>query len=284
MSDKINLALDTITKALKDLAEGREGSISNPTFVEFKSNDTGLYGKGFIWSGEGNSKQIVFNGNPDRFFISENIELGKDKSVLIDNSPVLSAHELGNSVTKSNLRQLGRLKGLLVDGDVVIDQYVFYKSTSSRIGIGIEMPNSALSVAEEGLEIVIGAENSKGKIGTFASNDLNIVTDNTPRITVEASGNIKFGNKAEGPIQVSVHGKLSIGVQTMDSRADLHIKGPIKFNDKLHQYKSSPPEFGSHERGDIVWNSEPEKGKSVGWICVRSGEPGEWLTFGEIKG
>jgi hypothetical protein len=105
----------------------------------------------------------------------------------------------------------------------------------------------------------------------------------SPTQVLDVRGNIKLGNKAFGPIQVTVHGKLSVGVKTLDSRADLHVAGAIKFNERLHQYLNAVPDAGTYDRGSIVWNTEPEVGRCVGWVCVRAGSPGTWMPFGEIK-
>ncbi len=43
------------------------------------------------------------------------------------------------------------------------------------------------------------------------------------------------------------------------------------------------PTSGSFTQGDIVWNSNPQPGNFVGWVCVKAGNPGMWATFGEIR-
>jgi hypothetical protein len=286
MSDNIEQAIDVITKTLKDLAlgKGHEMSLDNTPFITFKAGENGLTGKGFLWSGQGNVKQLIFNSDPDRFFSSESIDLAKNKQISIGNAPVITATELGSSVIKSNLREVGRLKGLIVDGSMVINQYVHYNSANDRLGLGTDTPNAALSIAEDGVEIIIGTvEGSKARLGSFASHDVEIVTDNTARLVIEAGGNIRLGDKKSGAIQVSVNGKLKVGSGSMDTRVDLHVNGGIRFNDRVHTYSSTPPEYGPYNRGDIVWNSEPEYQKSIGWVCVKSGDPGVWLPFGEIK-
>jgi hypothetical protein len=89
-----------------------------------------LTGKGLIWVGDGHTKQFIFS-NPDKFFSSESIDLSKDKHYAINGASVLSATELGVSITTSNLRKVGTLQGLLVNGNVTIDQYIFYNSVSN---------------------------------------------------------------------------------------------------------------------------------------------------------
>lgn len=200
------------------------------------SGDT-LDGKGLLWSGKGYTKQLIFNSEPDRFFSSEHIDLARGKSITINNVKVLDEKELGPTVTKSNLREVGRLKGLIVDGDLSIGQFLIVDSTTSRLGIGTENPNAALSILDDGVELVLGSKDTvKGFIGTYASHALEIGTDNTARIIISASGNINLGNPRIAPSQVSVHGKLSIRVSTPDPEVDLHVNGPVRFCTNYYIY------------------------------------------------
>jgi hypothetical protein len=97
-----------------------------------------LEGKGLLWSGQGNTKQFIFAANPDRFFVSENVDFAKGKSITVNNIKLIDETELGPTVTKSNLREVGRLKGLIVDGSATIGQYVTFNNQTNRFGIGIE--------------------------------------------------------------------------------------------------------------------------------------------------
>jgi hypothetical protein len=252
--------------------------------LEFKvPKGENLYTKGLLWVGDGYTKQFIFS-NPDRFFSSESIDLSKNKYYAINGIPTLTETELGLSVIHSNLKKVGTLQGLLVSGNVSIDQYIFYNAANNRLGIGTEAPNAALSVAENAIEVMLGTNDAfHGMVGTFASTDFDIVTDNTTRIAVKANGNIELGNPNRNPIQVNINGKLSVGVKNPDPAVDLHVAGAVRFSGHIHMYAATPPDYGSFNRGDIVWNSSPELGKSAGWICVREGAPGTWLPFGEIK-
>jgi hypothetical protein len=243
-----------------------------------------LEGKGLLWAGKGNTKQFIFASNPDRFFSSENIDLARGKSITVNNIKLFDEKELGPTITKSNLREVGRLNGLIVDGSVSIGQYLMFNNDTNRLGLGTESPNAAFSVAEDGIEVVIGTKNSvRGYIGTFASHALDIVTDNTPRITISASGNITLGNTNTTPVQVSVVGSMGINVNNIDPRANLHVNGAIKFNNTIHLSGRAVPQDGAFNEGDIMWNSEPQPGKFVGWVCTRAGNPGLWSGFGRIE-
>jgi len=274
--------LDSLANLLKEvLSEGQEIDAAEFPYIIIKGD---VDGKGILWKGSGNNKQLLFVSKPDRFFISENIDLAKGKGISVNNIKLLDEKELGPTVTKSNLREIGRLNGLIVDGSVSISQYLYFDSNTNRLGLGTEEPSAAFSIAEDGVEIVIGTKNStKGFIGTYASNSLDIITDNTSRINISAGGNITLGNSNFGPIQVSVIGTMGINVKTIDSRASLHVSGAIKFNDKLHLSGSEAPTGGSFNEGDILWNNSPQPGRFIGWVCTRAGNPGLWSGFGRIE-
>jgi hypothetical protein len=242
-----------------------------------------LEGKGMLWSGQGHTKQFIFASNPDRFFVSENIDLAKEKSITVNGIKLFDERELGPTIVKSNLREVGRLKSLVVDGSVNIGQYLLFNSDSNRLGLGIENPNGAFSVAEDDIEVIVGTRDSvRGYVGTFASHAFDIITDNNARITISAGGNIQLGNPKLPPVQVSVHGKLAVRVSTPDPEVDLHVNGSVKFGNRLQKVDRSYPTAGSYNQGDIVWNSEPRRGHHVGWICVQAGTPGLWEPFGKI--
>lgn len=278
--------IETITTALRDLLEERtqEVSLVDIPFVEFKAGKDGnLVGKGLIWSGNGITKQLILSANPDRLFTTENFDIAKDKVYSIGNVPVLSENSLGSSITSSSLREVGRLRNLVVDGNVILNEYLYYDATSDRLGIGTDSPNAAVSIAENGVEIVIGtSEEFRAQIGTFASDDFDIITDSTSRLTVKANGDIELGNRTNGAVKVTVNGVLAINSDNIDPRVQLQVAGAIKFGNNLHITGSEPPSDGSYTKGDIMWNTDPGIGKCVGWVCVNPGRPGQWLAFGQI--
>lgn len=289
MNDQTSTPLETIALALAELSERRtsiDAVFSDLRFLEFKSKkDESNAGKGLIFSGEGHTKQIVLGPDLKSFFVSENINLDTGRAFFIGNVEVLNSETLGRTITKSNLKEVGRLKGLIVDGSVSINNYLYYNSNVDRLGLGTEAPNAAFSVAENAIEVMIGTvfETGHGMVGTFASHDFDIVTDDTPRLTVKANGNIDLGNPQKNPISVSIHGKLSVGVKTADPSVDLHVAGSVRLNNRLQIYSSAPPVEGTFSIGDIVWNSAPRAGTPIGWVCTRGGNPGMWNPFGEIK-
>jgi len=267
---------------VKELRTDLKLGQSAPLEITVSDGET-LVGKGLLLKGQGPTKQLIFTTNPDKFTSTEHFELIKDREYRISGDAVLSATALGQGVVKSNLRELGRLRGLIVDGSASFGQYIYYDNNTNRLGLGTEQPNAGLSVCEDGIEVLVGTKDqTRGMIGTFASAPFDIITDNTSRISIGSAGNILLGNTSEGPVQVSIHGKLAIRVNTPDPDVDLHVNGPVRFHGHLHIYADSSPDSGTYKTGDIVWNTAPRAGGNVGWVCVRAGSPGDWMPFGPI--
>tara|TARA_B000000557_G_scaffold234875_1_gene210282 strand:- start:375 stop:1289 length:915 start_codon:yes stop_codon:yes gene_type:complete len=177
------------------------------------------------------------------------------KSVRIDGNEVLWKDRLGNSVKFSKLVEVGVLKTLNVSDTLTVE--------GGKVGVNTLEPGGTLGVAKDGLEVVIDVVGSTPFVGTNTSDRFSIGTNREPTLFVS------HDNK--------------IGIKVKTPKQDLDVAGPIRYQGQTHQYLKDEPVNGSHERGDIVWNSEPEPGKPLGWVCVKSGAPGTWRHFGEIS-
>jgi hypothetical protein len=245
--------------------------------LEFTAENGNIFGKGLIWTGNGNTKQLTMQGSPERLFSSESFDVGSGKEYSINKQTVLSADSLGLGVINSNLQNLGTLHSLSVAGTVNIDDHVFYDADSMRLGLGTSEPNGAFSIASLDHEFLIDHNNvGSFSIGTWSTSELKIVTDNTCRIHIEPAGGITLHNK------VKVEGKLGINVNNFNDDADITTAGPIRIQGKKIEVGTAIPEAGIYVKGDIVYNSNPRPTGYVGWICVRDGTPGEWKAFGQI--
>jgi len=238
----------------------------------------GGYGKGLVWTGVGHTRQFTFQGNPDKLFSSENIDLHKDKAYMIEGMPVISFTKLGDSVRKSQLTSVGTLENLSVEGNLNVDNFLYWHSDTQRLSIGSDDPNGMLALRSFDHEFVIDStDDQKFKIGTWSTSELHIITDDTPRIRIGETGGITLEDK------VIVNGKVGIGVKNF-SDVDLAVAGPIKVQGHTIQWADAIPESGNYIRGDIIYNAAPQPNGYAGWICIRSGSPGDWRTFGQIAG
>ena len=240
-----------------------------------------IVGKGLLWTGAGVTRQFILRDN-DQLFSTENINVNRGRSFQIDNIPVIEFDSLGATVVKSRLREVGNLRKLTVLGTVNFDNQLFFYNESGRLSFGHDEPNGKLSIYQDEVEFKVDVKENKSIIGTHGYHSISVVTDNTERLTVDAGGSITLGNKNTPPTQVSVHGKVSIGVNTPDQNVDLHVNGPIRFNNKLQSHGKGAPSTGSYNKGDIFWNIEPRTGQPIGWVCTVTGTPGDWRPFGII--
>ena len=186
----IKNGLVTLGDAIESLsvhASADETVVNSSKSVNFAGSEkTPIYGKGLQWSGFGNTKMLNFQANPDRLWSSNTLDLHRDAHYSIDNTVVLSSEELGPTVKNSNLRSVGVLNGLAVNGDMNLDQFVFWNSGMNRLGVGIEAGNGQLSVASNYVEFRVQPNEVDAEVGTYTTHDLRIQTDSTDRILVKA--------------------------------------------------------------------------------------------------
>lgn len=246
--------------------------------LEFKSDDGGLaYGKGIIWTGGKYTKQFVLQSNPDRLWSSEDIDLHQDKTYKIAGDTVLGRDSLGHSVVNSNLKRVGTLESLRVEGNLNVDEFFKYSADTQQLALGAEEPNGMLTMESWDHQFVIDPDGDKNwKLGTWTTSGLNIITDDTTRLSINANGNIVINSKT------SFVGKVGIGVKNFSEDVDLTVAGPVRIQNKKFEVADDYPRTGVYSQGDIVYNSNPRPGGHVGWICVREGTPGEWKPFGQI--
>lgn len=228
--------------------------------LEFKAGrgDT-HYGKGMVFTGQGINKQFVFAAEPDQFFSTEHVNLAADRGYLINGKRVLTEQELGPSVTRSYIKELGTLHYLRVDGEA--DFSGLLRITDGKLMIG-----SVEISTEQGVCI-------KGSSFEFRADQQSMVIDQD-RITL--------GDKDRPMVSTVINGTLAVGTQTISQDAQLEVAGNMRFSGKLFASAVKAPTVGAYRKGDIVWNSEPRETGYVGWICVRDGNPGIWRGFGQI--
>ena len=201
---------------------------------------------------------------------------------MIGNTAVLRMTELGSAVRNSSLVTVGTLQNLNTNGNLNIDSYIFYNTDTESLGIGTESPNGKFAVATLDAEFIIDTAPGTVKLGTWTSDDLTILTDDTARLVVRSNGNIDLGNPDGNETKVVVHGKLGVGVNQVDSDVSLSTSGPVKFENKKFMNGTEEPTSGIFRQGDIVWNETTISTGYIGWVCTRAGSPGEWKPFGQI--
>lgn len=289
MSNNIDLTqfrsgLDALYQALEEIST--QVTISkneNTGSVEIvQTGDKSVNLSGLIWKDQDGVRKLIYRSRPDRIWSSESFDLKDEAYYAIGNVPVLRFGELGNTVVKSNLRTLGTVQDFKTTGDFVLDHFIYWNSNTQRLGIGTEAANGMLSVVSLDSEFIIDHRDRTTHVGTWTTNDLAIITDDTVRLTVSASGNIDIGNKGNNSTKVSLYGRLGIGVTNVDPTVGLEVNGAVRLDGKRIENSNEMPKNGHYKKGDLVWNNDPNPSGYVGWICVRDGTPGIWKPFGKI--
>jgi hypothetical protein len=245
--------------------------------IEFHGTETdNVYGKGLVWREEHRAEKLSVLPSPSRLHSTMPIDLHQESYYAIGRVAVLRATELGPSVTKSSLSQVGTLRNLRTQGDLNLDDFVSYASGSDRLGINTSEPNGTLSIAGLSSEFIIDIESNASKIGNYTNDRMEIVTDNTARVSISGTGHVTVEDS------MTIVGRLGIGVSNPGNDAALSTNGPIKINANKLTYANERPTGGTYNKGDIIFNTDPKPTGYVGWVCTRTGTPGVWKAFGQI--
>jgi len=211
------LTVDTLKVKNLEAANGVNTKFGEWTVKE----EADLLGKGLLWTWNSGSVQFGYmTGN--RLWSSSNFDLESDKSYMIDGIPVLSKTELSPQVTKSRLKELGTLKNLVVTGNTALADFAIFNSEIGRLGLNTDAPNATLSIVDNDVEIVLGSpRDNVAEIGTYTNSDLNLVTDNTTRISIKNNGEVTVNGN------LKINGTLHAETVVTDSRIDRY--SPLEF-------------------------------------------------------
>lgn len=185
-----------------------------------------LAGKGFSWTYGTGSTQLFYRDG-GRLWTNGDIDLEASRSYRIDNVAVLSANTLGATIIKSNLREVGKLNSLIVVGEASIGEFAFFTGFN-RLGLGTDEPNASISIVENDVEIAIGSPAyGTANIGTYSNHDLDIITDNTARMSIKNNGEVHIGNESGKSGVLRVFGEIYADAVISDTRVER--TSPLEF-------------------------------------------------------
>jgi hypothetical protein len=155
-------------------------------------------------------------------------------NVKIQGQPLLSGNTLSNAITDSNLQKLGHLRDLTVKGEAHINETV--SVVRSRLGVNTATPESAFSVWDEEVAVIIGKHKAKqAYIGTSRDQGLMLGVNREPQIEIDSAGLTRIK-------------KLQVGLHKISH--DTQVPG------------------WSGTRGDIVFNASPGPDRVFAWVCL----------------
>jgi hypothetical protein len=164
----------------------------------------------------------------------------------VNGEVLIKDYQIANKVTESNLQKVGQLKELQVKNEALVADTLYV--TRGRVGVNTDEPGSALSVWDEECELVVKKHSKhKGYIGSSRDTTVVLGANNKDNVVLNQDGTTQIE-------------KLKIGDSTFTSQ-------PTK------------PNFASR-KGHVVFNSHPDLGRPVGWICLGDDR---WSEFGKCE-
>lgn len=173
---------------------------------------------------------------------NEGLDLNK---ITLNNTEVIKENTLGSSIVNSNLQKLGTLKELQVSGESIIAESFYV--TKGRVGINTIEPSAPLSIWDDEIEITASKrQKDVGCVGTPRPQKFVLFANNKSNLVLDTDGSVAID--------------------------DLKI-GAMKFT-----AADRPPNYTS-ERCHVVWNTNPNPGGPMGWVCLGGAN---WANFGII--
>ena len=173
-------------------------------------------------------------------------QLNDKQSYTINGKTVLSENTLGPSIIESNLRRIGNLKELQVEGEVLLGDSL-YVSPTGRVGINTDEPTHALTLWDQEVCLTVGKlQKDTAVIGTERNQDIVLKSGTNNNATLKADGTTV-------------------------------IEKPV-LNGKTFTTSAMSPGYAG-QLGDICWNSKPQQGQPIGWVCIGGAQ---WCNFGII--
>jgi hypothetical protein len=165
--------------------------------------------------------------------------------ITLNGQEIARSNSLGSAIVNSNLQTLGELRELRVGGESLLAQTLYV--TPRRVGINTIEPSAALSVWDDEIEIVAKKKSRDvGMLGTTRQQKLVLTSNGKDNIVLSDDGSTQIDHLRIGSMQFTT--------------------------------SSVPPNFVS-ERCHIVWNTNPNPGGPMGWICLGGAN---WANFGII--
>ena len=157
-------------------------------------------------------------------------------SVTIGGDYIVAGNRLSKAITESNLQSVGMLNQLSVKGETHLNNTV--SVINSRLGINTSSPESALSVWDEEVSVIVGKHKAKhAYIGTARDQTLSLGVNRTPYLDIDNTG-------------LTTVKKLQVGVH------------------KFSHATQVPGWLGT--KGDVVFNANPGPDRVFAWICTGS--------------
>lgn len=105
---------------------------------------------------------------------------------------------------------------------------------------------------------------------------------NVVRFVPEENGNLRLATTGVAELEIGngTHSMKVSNNKIVLPRRHYRFNGEYE---NIIDYNVNPPSSGERRKGDVVYNTNPQPGAFVGWVCIESGNPGVWKGFGKIQ-
>jgi hypothetical protein len=154
--------------------------------------------------------------------------------ITVQDQPLVDGNTLSSAITDTNIQKLGHLRNLVVKGEAHI--YETLSVVNRRLGVNTATPESAFSVWDEEVAVIIGKHKAKqAYIGTSRDQNLILGVNRQPQVEIDTTGLTRVK-------------KLQIGLHKISH--DTQVPG------------------WSGTRGDMVFNANPGSDRVFAWVCL----------------
>jgi hypothetical protein len=275
---------------------GRSAKVTNNTVAFSNNNVVGIYLGHQIGSGTDNGYSVVANNiingsgvgsigvkvedNMYNVTVSNNVITGCDISIRAssDTQSTFGYSILGNQCI--DWSSFGIAVFPMKLGDVALSLIANNRVLSSSPAsgsIGIIVAGKAHCISN----LVYSALGSgilvTGNNCLISNNEIDIPSGYSIDFS-SSNGSYVHGNKISTDVNIS-----SGSTYFMNIGASVERTSQLNLGISTYVSGNIAPISGTWQQGDIVFNSQPIAGNFAGWICVSSGNPGTWKTFGAIS-
>lgn len=171
--------------------------------------------------------------------------IAADKIRLRDLPLIQDQTTLNTSIINSNLRKVGLLTDLEVDGETFLDQTLYVRS--GKVGINTNEPLYTLDFWDQEVQLIATKHDRNSMfLGTVKPQRVILGTNTLDQLILDPDGNIYVD-------------RITVGKIT-------HSTAPFEPTD-------------NRQVGEIVWNEQPAVGKPIGWVSLGGAR---WAKFGMI--
>jgi len=168
-----------------------------------------------------------------------------DKIKIRDKPLVQDQTTLNNTIINSNLRKVGLLTELEVDGETLLDQTLYVRS--GKIGLNTNEPLYTVDIWDQEVQLIATKHDRNSMfLGTVKPQRVILGTNTLDQLVLDPNGNIYVS-------------RITIGKLT-------HSTAAFEPTD-------------NRQIGEIVWNEQPAVGMPIGWVSLGGAR---WAKFGII--